>query len=55
MHSQETVWSINRFNARKGNQLTEARLRVPTESHSTADCKALLEIIDQDMLLAEVR
>jgi hypothetical protein len=52
MHCQETVWSINRFNARKGNQLTEARPRVPTESHSTADSKALLEIIDQDKLLA---
>jgi hypothetical protein len=52
MHCQETVWSINRFNARKGNQLTEARLRVPTESHSTADSKALLEIIDRDKLLA---
>jgi hypothetical protein len=25
---------------------------VPTESHSTADSKALLEIIDQDKLLA---
>lgn len=40
------------INARKGNQLTEARLRVPSESHSTADSKALLNIIDQDKLLA---
>jgi hypothetical protein len=46
------VWSIDRFNARKGNQLTEARLRVPSESHSMADSKALLDIIDQDKLLA---
>jgi hypothetical protein len=30
----------------------EARLRVPYESHSTADSKALLNIIDHDKLLA---
>jgi hypothetical protein len=46
------VWSIDRFNARKGNKSTEARLRVPYESHSTADSKALLDIIDHHKLLA---
>ena len=46
------MWSIDRFNARKGNKLTEARLRVPYESHSTSDSKALLDIINHDKLLA---
>jgi len=44
------MWSIDRFNARKGNQLTDARMSLPTESHSTAESKLLLEIIDREKL-----
>jgi hypothetical protein len=51
LHCQETVWSTDGFNARKGNQLTEACLRVPSESHIIADSKTLLNIIDKYKLL----
>jgi hypothetical protein len=52
VHSQITMWSIDRFNARKGNQLLDARLSLKTETHSTAENKNLLEIINQDKLQA---
>ena len=44
------MWSIDRFNARKGNQLLDARLSLTTTTHSTAENKNLLEIINQDKL-----
>ena len=44
---------MDRFNARKGNRLQDARLSLPKGSHSTAEVTALLEMIDRDKLLAQ--
>ena len=44
---------MDRFNARKGNRLLDARLSLQTGSHSTAEVTALLEIIDRDKLLTQ--
>ena len=45
---QPSQWSIDRFNARKGNQLVDARMSLTTATHSTADSQARLELINEE-------
>jgi hypothetical protein len=46
----KTAWITERFNARKGNTLADARLSLPAGSHSTAETTALLACINREKL-----
>lgn len=43
-----TPWSIDRFNARKGNQLVDARISLTTATHSSEETQARLLVIDRE-------
>ena len=42
------MWSIDRFNARKSNELADARRSLAAGSHSTVETQALLALIERD-------
>ena len=42
------VWSIDRFNARTGNQIFDARRSLAPGSHSTTETDCLLKLIDSE-------
>ena len=50
--SQRVIWSIDRFNARKGNQLVDAHMSKGTERHSAAENQLQLAVINREKTIA---